>query len=185
MKAITLAVIFILFSAAAQAEESEGLVQKIYNKFTPKEKAVNKSPASNFQNTKPDKETVPAAAGKEHKDMSKAEMVQEIKDEVDSEEGILARMPELKKQKDKDGKIIYLYLAEGKQINIENADEKTARAILAQVDEKYNQIRFETAQEEQERRDQLNAIRHPAVSPPPMPVRPPALPPAVPRPPKR
>lgn len=189
MKAITFAIIAILFSSVTQAQESEGLIQKAYKKFIPKEKIVEKNSASKPENTSTDRETT----GKDaktigydgaYKDMSKTEIIQEIKDEVYSEEDILEQIPKLKRQKDKDGKDVYSYLVEGKQINLEDVDEKILRTLITQVAEKAGQIRGNTALEQQE---QLRAIRSAgAVSRPPQaPSRPPPVPQRPPAPPRR
>ena len=101
----------------------------------------------------------------------KAEIIQEIKDEVDWNDGILEYIPELKIQKDKDGKDVYLYLVKGKQVNLENLDEKTLDTVLGQVHMQAAQLRVDTMCE------QLDAARRPPAPPP--------RPPDVPRPPKR
>lgn len=181
VKVIALSIVLILFSFVAQAKESEGLIQKTYKKFVLKEKSVEKKPALKPENTSTTREGAKIMVDdKAYKDMSKAEMIQEIKDEVDSEEDILEYIPELKRQKDKDGKDIYSYLVEGKQVNLEGVDEETLRAILEQIGAKAKQIGIDTIQEQQDQREQLNAIRRP-VSSPSLPTRPPT----VPRPPKK
>lgn len=188
VKAITLAIIAILFSSVTQAQESEGLIQKAYKKFIPKEKIVGKKPASKPEKTSTDRETAKDAKtigyDGAYKDMSKTEIIQEIKDEVDSEEDILEQIPKLKRQKDKDGKDVYSYLIEGKQINLENADEKILRTLITQMAEKAGQIRFNAIKEQQE---QLRTIRSAgAVSRPPQaPSRPPPVPQRPPAPPRR
>jgi len=100
----------------------------------------------------------------------KTEMIQEIKDEVDWDDAILEYIPELKIQKDKDGKDIYSYLVKGKQVNLENLDEKALSAVLDQVRTKSAQLKVDVMREQQAQRKQLDTITRP---------------PDVPRPPRR
>ncbi|MFA6321388.1 MAG: hypothetical protein WCY36_05975 [Candidatus Omnitrophota bacterium] len=102
-----------------------------------------------------------AAGEDDYKDMSKEEMILEIKNEIDSEEGILQSIPNLKRKNDKDGKYKYSYLINGKQVDIENVDKKTLGGILDQVSIQANRISIETIREQQNQRNQLNAVRRP------------------------
>lgn len=190
VKAITLAIIAILFSSVAHAQESKGLIQKAYKKFILKEKSGEKNTAS-----KPERTDIGREAPKDaktigydgaYKDMSKTEIIQEIKDEVDSEEEILEQMPKLKRQKDKDEKDVYSYLIDGKQINLEDVDEKILRTLITQVGEKTGQIRSNAALEQQEQ-SQLRIIRSAEAvpRPPQAPSRPPPIPQRPPAPPRR
>ena len=188
-KVIPLAIILIFLSSVTQAQESEGLIQKAYKKFILKEKTVEKKPASKPENTS----TAMGTAGEDmktkvygdfYKNMSKAEIIQEIKNEVDSEEGILEQIPQLKMQKGKDGKGVYSYLVEGKQVNLENVDEKILRSLIAQVNAKAEKFRTDAILEQQE---QLRTIRNAgAISRPPQASpRPPTLPQRPPSSPRR
>lgn len=190
VKAVTFAVIAILFSSVAHAQESEGLIQKAYKKFILKEKSVEKNTASKPERTDTGREAPKDAKtisyDGAYKDMSKTEIIQEIKDEVDLEEDILEQIPKLKRQKDKDGKDVYSYLIDGKQINLEDVDEKILSSLITQVAEKSGQIRSNAALEQQEQ-SQLRIIRSAgAVSRPPQaPSRPPPVPQRPPAPPRR
>jgi hypothetical protein len=179
VKTIALAAILILFSSHTQAEEYEGLFQKAYKKFILKEKTVENKPALKSENIDATRELSNEGAETIANDgaydgMSKIEMIRDIKDEVDSEEEILDQIPELKKEKDKDGKDIYTYLVDGKQVNLEDVDEKILQALLEQVGKKAGQIRASARQEQEE---QLRTIRsfHPP-QPPRLPEQPPRLP---------
>ena len=100
----------------------------------------------------------------------KAEMIQEIKDEIDWDDEILEYIPELKIEKDKDGKNIYSYPVNGKQVNLENLDENTLDTVLGQVRMRAAQLRVDTI------RQQQDVARRPPAMPP--------RPPVVPRPPR-
>jgi hypothetical protein len=189
IKVIPLAIILILLSSFTHAQESEGLIQKAYKKYILKEKTVEKKPAPKPQTTSAARETVGEYANTVivdsfYKNMSKAEIIQEIKGEVDSEEEILGQIPELKRQNDKDGKGIYSYLVEGKQVNLEDVDEKILRSLVAQVAAKVERLRTDAILEQQ---GQLKAIRDiGAVSRPPQaPSRSPAVPQRPPAPPRK
>ena len=108
-------------------------------------------------------------------DMSKAEIIREIRDEVDADEDILEQIPELKRQKGEDGKYTYSYLVKGKQIALEDVDENILRALMGQVAAKAAQLRTNAILEQQE---QLRAIRNinAVQRPPQVPSRPPAVP---------
>ena len=117
-------------------------------------------------------------------DMSKAEIIREIRDEVDADEDILEQIPELKRQKGEDGKYTYSYLVKGKQIALEDVDENILRTLIGQVEAKAAQLRTNAILEQQE---QLRTIRNiNAVRPPPQaPPRPPAVPQRPPTPPRK
>ncbi len=190
IKVISLAIILILFPSVIQAQESEGLVQKAYKKFILKEKIAEKKPDSKPQKVS----TVREATGTEaktvtidnfYKNMSRAEIIQEIKNETGSEEEILAQIPELKRQKGKDEKDIYSYLVEGKQVNLEDVDEKILRTLIAQIGAKAEKLRTSVVMEQQEQvkiiSNQDAVVRPPQALPrpptfPQAPQRPPALP---------
>ena len=108
-------------------------------------------------------------------DMSTAEIIREIRDEVDADEDILEQIPELKRQKGEDGKYTYSYLVKGKQIALEDVDENILRALMGQVAAKAAQLRTNAILEQQE---QLRAIRNinAVQRPPQVPSRPPAVP---------
>jgi hypothetical protein len=120
--------------------------------------------------------------GEIQKEMTKAEMIQEIRDEIEYNEDILEQIPDLKKQRDKDGKDVYRFLIEGKEVNLEDIDEKTVLTILEQVSAKANELRTDAIRQQEEQRKQLSSIKYPP-QPPPSP--PPPRPPAVTRPPRR
>jgi len=185
VKAIILAIIILTLPFAVQAEESEGLIQKAYKKFILKNKNIEQKPTPKPQETVTDKEiykdsTLAVVGSETHQDASKAEIIQEIIDEVDSEGGGLEYVPKLKRE-NKDGKNIYSYLIDGKQVDLESVDEATLGAIL-------KQIRSNARQEEQEQLDQRNALHeqqkqlgqrndivHSPISPPSLPARPPTV----------
>lgn len=179
-KIISFVTIFVLLSSVTQAQGSEGFFQRAYRKYILKEKTTEKKPSSKPENT----DTVREVSGEDvkttvyggvYKDMSRAEMIQEIKDEVNSEEDILEQIPELKRQKGEDGQDVYSYLVEGKQVNLEDVDEKILRDLIEQVEVKASQLRINAIREQQE---QLRVIRNiNAVQPPPQtPQRPPDIP---------
>lgn len=101
----------------------------------------------------------------------KEEIIQKIKDEVESDEDILMFVPELKKQKDRSGKESYMY-SDGKQeVRLEDLDEDRLKELFKKVsaetktaEEKFARQEIETAEEAQRR-------------PPSLPARPPDLPP--------
>lgn len=182
---ITLAAL--LFSASTQAQESEGLIQKTYKKFITKDKVAEKKPASSLEVASTNQEAVregvkTGPAGNYYKNLSKAGLIQEIKDEVGSEERILPQIPELKRQKGEDEKYIYSYLVEGKQVNLEDVDENVLRTLMAQVSEVVEKFRTDAVMAQQEQLGMMRSIGatlHPPQAPP-MPLTVPQNPP-VPR----
>jgi len=180
VKVVFFAIVLIFHSSIIQAQESEGLVQKVYKKFFLKEKTVKKIQPQPSQ-------TIPIAGkatgektktkvyGDFYKNMSKDEMVREIKDEINSEESILEKMPEFKRQKDENGKYVYLYLIGDKWINIEDADEETLRVLIGQVNAKVEQARVAAVLEQQEQWRSIRSANE-ASRPPQPPPQPAAIP---------
>lgn len=185
VKVISFTVVLMLLSSLTHAQESEGLIGRAYKKFVEKGKKDEQNPVSKPENTVSDTAMAEKREGVVpvsdfYKNMSKAEMIQDIKSGADSEAGILDQIPELKKQKDEDGKDAYSYLVEGKQVNLEEIDENVLRDIVLKVSSKGSQIRADAVLEQQE---QLDATRPPELPPPqpPRPPRAPERPPALPR----
>lgn len=111
------------------------------------------------------------------KGMSKADMVRDIKDEVESEDGLLEQMPQLKRDKDSAGNYVYSYVAEGKQTGLENLDENTLQAILKDAYDKAGQMRAVAIQDQLE---QLRSARQAVQA-----AQPPQTPPSAPSVPER
>jgi|GEM_PF-4203555 hypothetical protein len=173
-KIIPIVIIAILFSSAVYAQEYEGLMQRLYKKYILKEK-VSDQKAAPKPDIIPEQTVKTTIVSDYYKNMSKAEIIQEIKSEVDSEEELLEQIPELKREKDKDDKDVYLYLAKGKQINLEDADENILRSLAAQVGDKASKIRSNAMIEQQEQLRMIRSINT-ITQPPQVPVRPPSVP---------
>ena len=176
-KVAFIAMVLMLFSSVTQAQESEGVIKRAYKKSIQKDKIAENKPTEKKTDLR--SRTTYANGGIAGEDvrttynddlygkMSKTEIIQEIKGEVDSEDGILEQMPKLKMQKGKDGKSFYSYLIDGKQVKLEDVDENILRTILRQVSEKSEKISIEAMQENME---QLKAVRY--TRPPQLPSKP-------------
>lgn len=166
-KVAFVAMVLMLFSSVTQAQESEGVIKKAYKKFIQKNKTVENKTAE--KKTALKSQTFSANRGIAGEDvkttynddfygkMSKTEIIQEIKGEVGSNEGILEQVPKLKMQKGKDGESFYSYLIDGKQVKLEDVDENILRTIIREVSEKSQNISIEAMRENME---QLKAVRY-------------------------
>lgn len=93
-----------------------------------------------------------------YKNMSNAEIIKEIEGEIGAEERVLGAVPELKRQKGKDGKYSYLYLTkDGQTSRLEDLDKDTLRAIVSRLYDKATEFRNE---EIMERQGQLEIIKN-------------------------
>jgi hypothetical protein len=170
--------VFLCASKASAAEE--GLIHKLLKKFrTPAEKSDIKETEEKKQEeaTPIIKEGGSTHLGEAASEMTKAGIVQEIKDEVEAEEEILDNIPALKKSRDVAGKESYTYRVSDKDIKLEDLDRDTLNAILTKV---YNQSAMLRAEAIREQMEAVRSVQNipralaPAPSPPTLPPRPPS-----------
>jgi len=165
-KIIVLAVLSVLLASSVYAAENQSLWQRMRDRFfAPKASvAVAKT------------EALPAP--EKHSEMTKEELLIDIKDNVDSEEGILDLVPSLKKGKDASGKDIYLFNG----LPLENAGKEDLEKLAVSIGQIAAKMRADRIQGQLDTIRQAQAInqlqRIQTVVP-----RPPAPPPAIQRPP--
>ena len=121
------------------------------------------------------------------KEFTKKEMLEHALVTLEHEEEVLSYIPELRKEKGSDGKILYRY----KGTRLEDLDEKKTMEVFRRINNEAARIRAERLNKQLEniRRTQQavssaqQAAQQRIVTPPPV-VRPPYTPPSVPKPPQ-
>jgi hypothetical protein len=116
--------------------------------------------------------------------MTKEEIIREIKYTVDSNEGVLDYIQELKKQTDTDGKEFYAYTDGKQEINLEDLDGNKLEELLNKVYIQVNAYQAQiVAQQMQAAREaqKASSIQQQMPRTPPQPPRMPAPPPGPPK----
>jgi len=125
----------------------------------------------------------PAVPKKAVKDMTKADVTEEIKRILGREEEIINLIPGFKMERDDKGNIYYTYNG----VRLEKLDKGELDKILGRTKNEAVRIRSERLNQQLEtirRAQQLNAGVQQAARPPTVPVPPPPQPPRVPQPPQ-
>src|SRR3989338_11265034 len=136
ISALTIIVILALASASFAAEK-ESLIQKLRRKFLQKKPPpVSKVPEA--------KQPMPAhevKQAKPKKELTKEELLVEMREILDSEEEVLDYIPELKKKKDESGKEFYTYNVSGQEVRLEEMDKDSLENLLTRAHQTATKIR--------------------------------------------
>lgn len=202
---MSVAIVFSFFMAVASfaSAQEEGLIPRLFKKFTQKEKKIapvtkKEIPAPAVQQVR-EKAPAPQPAPTtvmEKKEMTKDEIVKLIESELEGETEIFDNIPGLKKNTGEGGKIFYTYRIDSKDMKLADIDKAILSGLLNKI---YNQatiLRTDriTGNLETIRRNQelLRSVPQPppqpvsAISQPPKtPSQPPRAPSAPPSPPRR
>lgn len=117
--------IFVIFallavSSSALSADEGGIIPRLWKKFTAKKGAV----------VKPDAAPAPKAPAPE---MPRSEMIERIKYDVEMDEGVLEKLPQLKVIMDDSGARSYKYMQDGKEIGLEDLDDARLRTLMDNV----------------------------------------------------
>ena len=201
---VCMAVLF-AWQSAACAQEPEGLIPRLMRKFrkgAPEAKPAVAQPAASANQApvapvtpavKPEsavadgepKTVVPRIA-----QMTKEEIIAGIVDALDGEDEIMSYIPGLTRQKKEDGTASYLYVYEGRTLELADLDEELLRSLLTRVRQtgtKINTDRIQAQLETIRQSQRLLNMQPPQPPPQPprttMPPQPPPQPPRAPQPP--
>ena len=167
-----------LLTLSASAQDEEGAIPKIWEKLTGKNHPSRTSPATPAVS---EQEKAPEVSNKSAPVMTKEEMIQQIKDEVEANEDLLERIPELKKSKDKDGREFYTYSKGEETVNIENLDADRLNELFNKVCTQANTYQANMAAQQMEiikENQRVSAAQQQQQhTPPPQSPQPPAPPP--------
>lgn len=200
-KAILFLVVISFFVAATSAaEETEGLIPRVFNRIFKKAKTTTPNepkPAEVAVQPQAPKE-MPKEVGKESAKepatkmktrtaMTSAELAEHIKGMLEHEDEILNFIPDLKKEKDSAGNIFYTYQG----LKIENMDKERLDKLFSRIQNEAVRVRTERLNKQLESIRQAQqasiaaqqASRVPTVVTPPRPPQPPPTPPKPPPPP--
>lgn len=204
------ALVCIFCSIPSYAQETEGLIPRLMKRFQKKEEA-SKKPAETMPAAVPAKKTIAPAARPQAdqrmpqipgersasaeggrtvtpglENMTKEELAKDITEELMSEEEIFDYIPQLKTEKDPQGKKIFTFESNGQRIKIEDLDKETLGKLygtINQVSTKINVDRINQQLETIRQAQNLQRVTRPpqAISPPPQPPRLQTVPPSVPQ----
>ncbi|MDD5427702.1 MAG: hypothetical protein PHI58_00500 [Candidatus Omnitrophica bacterium] len=185
-KILIISLVIILTPLTASAQAGEGLIPRMWKKFTGKNIPARPSPA--VSSVPGQKASLPPFNGSAPA-MAREDMLKIIKEETGNNEEVLKGIPELKKKKGSDGEDRYTYPRGAEEVNIEDLDDAALKGLLDKV---YIQINAYQAKEvarqmevveEAQRVSAMQRQMPPAQpqTPPPQPPRPPSPPPQPPR----
>lgn len=141
----------VTFSASAQ--DKEGLIPKIWKRFKAKKDSTQASPASPAVS---EQREPPAALKESAPTMTKEEMIRGIKDAVETDDGIMENISELKRCKDEDGKEFYAYSDGKDEIRLEDIDMDRLKRLMDKV---YTQMNTDQANTVKQQVDVITEIQ--------------------------
>lgn len=192
-----------LCTVTLYAQENEGLIPKLMKKWkggakegaqvpakqpAVKSKAPVPVPKQVLPARPPEGSKTPAAPSETQGErtvvtgvdkMTKAELLKEITETLDSEDEILDYLPQLKKETSADGKNVYKFSADNKSVPIQDLDEGTLKKILGSVHQTSTRINTDRITRQLEVIRQTQRVVSAPTPPRPAPVTPPAAPPRV------
>ncbi|MDD5496659.1 MAG: hypothetical protein PHP46_06130 [Candidatus Omnitrophica bacterium] len=160
-KIVLIAGVIFFTAQLSMAAENESWMQKLKKRFFVKEKprveekaktTPEKADLKTQKLPEVKKETAAPKAAKRKPiaEMTRAEMLGELKRRIEIEEDILKYVPEIKKKKDPDGNVSYVYQAGVQEIKFEDLEEEQLRGLLSKVSSVATKLNTERIQRQLE-----------------------------------